>query len=206
LAALDVHTAKWIVDKCFKGDLIKGRTVILVVCHRAHSARLLLKDHFQTHNVALATPIAHFVVSLTADGRIATQGSISEALHRDRRLASKLDEGKEAIENAEEEEPTAEPITDKKKSDGKLIVAEDVAVGRVSCAASEHHFALRTSLAYHSAVKLFMAALSGRHAVLFWTAFVCGSFLNDLMNAFQSWWLGHWATQYEIPGNKVEIS
>ena len=25
------HTAKWIVDKCFKGDLIKGRTVILVV-------------------------------------------------------------------------------------------------------------------------------------------------------------------------------
>ena len=32
LAALDVHTAKWIVDKCFQGDLVKGRTVILVVC------------------------------------------------------------------------------------------------------------------------------------------------------------------------------
>ena len=32
LAALDVHTAKWIVEKCFKGDLIAGRTVILVVC------------------------------------------------------------------------------------------------------------------------------------------------------------------------------
>lgn len=31
LAALDVHTARWIIDKCFKGDLVHGRTVILVV-------------------------------------------------------------------------------------------------------------------------------------------------------------------------------
>jgi hypothetical protein len=31
LAALDVHTAKWVVEKCFKGDLIRGRTVLLVV-------------------------------------------------------------------------------------------------------------------------------------------------------------------------------
>ena len=32
MAALDVHTAKWIVDKCFNGELIHGRTVLLVVC------------------------------------------------------------------------------------------------------------------------------------------------------------------------------
>ena len=31
LAALDVHTAKHIVENCFSGDLVKGRTVILVV-------------------------------------------------------------------------------------------------------------------------------------------------------------------------------
>ena len=31
LAALDVHTSRWIVDKCFKGDLLKGRTIVLVV-------------------------------------------------------------------------------------------------------------------------------------------------------------------------------
>jgi ABC-type multidrug transport system fused ATPase/permease subunit len=30
LAALDVHTSQWVVDKCFKGDLVKGRTVVLV--------------------------------------------------------------------------------------------------------------------------------------------------------------------------------
>jgi hypothetical protein len=32
LAALDVHTAKHIVEKCFSGDLVYGRTIILVVC------------------------------------------------------------------------------------------------------------------------------------------------------------------------------
>ena len=32
LAALDVHTARFIVDKCLQGDLLQGRTTILVVC------------------------------------------------------------------------------------------------------------------------------------------------------------------------------
>ena len=27
----DVHTSRWIVDKCFRGDLVRNRTVILVV-------------------------------------------------------------------------------------------------------------------------------------------------------------------------------
>ena len=31
LAALDVHTAKWVIDRCFKGDIVRGRTVLLVV-------------------------------------------------------------------------------------------------------------------------------------------------------------------------------
>ncbi|OJT02282.1 ATP-binding cassette transporter abc4 [Trametes pubescens] len=30
LAALDVHTSKWVVEQCLKGDLLRGRTVILV--------------------------------------------------------------------------------------------------------------------------------------------------------------------------------
>jgi len=31
LAALDLHMVKWIVDKCLRGDLVLGRTVLLVV-------------------------------------------------------------------------------------------------------------------------------------------------------------------------------
>src|SRR6266702_8141219 len=33
LAALDVHTARWIIEKSFKGDLIRERTVLLVVSY-----------------------------------------------------------------------------------------------------------------------------------------------------------------------------
>lgn len=36
LAALDVHTSRWIVDKCFKGDLLRGRTVLLVVSPQSY--------------------------------------------------------------------------------------------------------------------------------------------------------------------------
>ena len=31
LAALDVHTSKWVVDRCLKGSLLSGRTVLLAV-------------------------------------------------------------------------------------------------------------------------------------------------------------------------------
>jgi ABC-type multidrug transport system fused ATPase/permease subunit len=31
LSALDVHTSRWIVDRCFRGELVTGRTMIIVV-------------------------------------------------------------------------------------------------------------------------------------------------------------------------------
>ena len=37
LAALDVHTARWIVDKCIRGDLVRGRTVLLAVSIPPHA-------------------------------------------------------------------------------------------------------------------------------------------------------------------------
>ncbi len=57
LAALDVHTAKWVVDKALLGDLIRDRTVILV-----------------THNIALAAPVAEHVVNLGKNGTVASPG------------------------------------------------------------------------------------------------------------------------------------
>ncbi|KAJ7212213.1 P-loop containing nucleoside triphosphate hydrolase protein [Mycena pura] len=61
-AALDVHTAKWIIDHCLSSDLMQGRTVILV-----------------THHIALARPVSQWVVSLGSDGSI-MQGSVDEVL------------------------------------------------------------------------------------------------------------------------------
>ncbi|KAJ7288436.1 P-loop containing nucleoside triphosphate hydrolase protein [Mycena rebaudengoi] len=57
-AALDVHTAKWVVKHCFFSDLVQGRTVLLV-----------------THNVALTSPVSQWVVSLRSDGSI-VQGPV----------------------------------------------------------------------------------------------------------------------------------
>jgi ABC-type multidrug transport system fused ATPase/permease subunit len=60
LAAVDMHTARHLVQNCFGGPLMKGRTVILV-----------------THHVSLCLPITEYIVSIH-NGKIDTQGSVAE--------------------------------------------------------------------------------------------------------------------------------
>ncbi|TFY56647.1 hypothetical protein EVJ58_g7510 [Rhodofomes roseus] len=115
LAALDVHTARWIINKCFKGDLLRGRTVLLV-----------------THNVAMTKGLADFVVALGLDGKISSQGTLSNALERDSKLAAEVAEEQALIDKTEE-------IIDdsrSKQSSGKLVVEEEVAVGHVGWSAT----------------------------------------------------------------------
>ncbi|OSX60068.1 hypothetical protein POSPLADRAFT_1048490 [Postia placenta MAD-698-R-SB12] len=108
LAALDVHTAKWIIGKCFKGDLIRGRT---------------------THNVALASPIADLVVSLGSDGKIHSHSTITSALEDDAALLSEFVE--QVKEEEELDEVVDEPSAVSDKPTGTLIVAEELEVGHV---------------------------------------------------------------------------
>ncbi|KAJ6519437.1 hypothetical protein C8R45DRAFT_1066135 [Mycena sanguinolenta] len=163
LAALDVHTAKWIVDKCLRGDLIKGRTVIMV-----------------THNVAMAKPVASYVVSMGLDGHIHSHGSISEALATDEILAEELSKDQEVLDK-KTDEVDAPPVGDK-KADGKLIVAEEVEEGHISW----------------DSLKLYFKGLGGNHALLFFTLFLTGLGLTELSNAVQTWFLGYWANQYTL--------
>ncbi|KAG6830884.1 hypothetical protein H0H87_006879 [Tephrocybe sp. NHM501043] len=114
LAALDVHTAKWIVEKCFVGDLVQGRTVLLV-----------------THNVSMAAPISEFVVSLGSDGQILSQGSISDALAKNSKLKDKVAEEQQKEEKAEQE-VDSEQETESRKDEGKLIVEEESGEGHIS--------------------------------------------------------------------------
>ncbi|KAJ7745467.1 P-loop containing nucleoside triphosphate hydrolase protein [Mycena maculata] len=114
LAALDVHTAKWIVDKCLCGDLVKDRTIIFV-----------------THNVVMTSKIAEFVVSLGLDGRVWNQGSISDALAKDKVLAREVTKDQEIFELAEKEIDATSPA-DESKKDGKLIVVEEIDIGHRS--------------------------------------------------------------------------
>ncbi|KAF8199828.1 hypothetical protein K438DRAFT_1918479 [Mycena galopus ATCC 62051] len=123
LSALDVHTAKWIVEKCFRGDLVDDRTLILV-----------------THNVLLAGPIAKFVVSVGLDGRVCGQDSISEALAKDALLANEIAKD-EILDIAEKPIVDAgSPAGPKQAKANALIVAEEAAVGHVSWSALNLYF------------------------------------------------------------------
>ncbi|KAJ7645869.1 hypothetical protein B0H17DRAFT_1186847 [Mycena rosella] len=124
LAALDVHTAKWIVEKCLDGDLIKGRTVILV-----------------THNVVMTSKIAKFVVSVGLDGRVSSQASISDALAHDEALAKEVSKDQETLEAADKETVSTPPADEPKVTKGKLIVAEEIPLGHVSWSALNLYFA-----------------------------------------------------------------
>ncbi|KAJ7071468.1 hypothetical protein C8F01DRAFT_1317436 [Mycena amicta] len=162
LAALDVHTSKWIVDKCFRGDLIKGRTIILV-----------------THNVAMAKPVASHVVSMDVDGSIHSHGSISEALATDEVLAEELRKDQQTLDKKVEEVDVPTPA--ESKSDGKLIVAEEIEEGHVS----------------FDSLKLYFHGLGGNHVILFLVVCLAGLGTSQLFMTTYSWFLGHWAEQYE---------
>ncbi|KAJ7497652.1 hypothetical protein FB451DRAFT_240230 [Mycena latifolia] len=162
LAALDVHTAKWIVEKCLSGDLIKNRTVILV-----------------THNVAMTAKIANFVVSVTLDGRVHSQGSISDALAKDETLAKEVSKDQEILEAAKETVDT--PAADESKvTKGKLVVAEEIELGHVSW----------------TALNLFFSGMGGGHVVLFFAALTVAIVATEVSKAVQTWFLGYWASQY----------
>lgn len=62
LSAVDSHTAKWIFSKCIKGELMKGRTCILV-----------------THNTMLCVPSSQYIVLLD-NGRVDAQGTAEEVI------------------------------------------------------------------------------------------------------------------------------
>ncbi|KAM5539757.1 hypothetical protein V8D89_006570 [Ganoderma adspersum] len=164
LAALDVHTSRWIVNKCLNGDLLRGRTVILV-----------------THNVAMASPIADFVVDVGSDGRILSQGSLENALAHDSKLLEEVEHEAEELQKADQEidgEKTED--VNAPSSAGKLVVAEEIAVGHVGW----------------RAMLLYLGNMSTR-PILFWLIYSTGYILRHAITNLQSWWLGVWAAQYE---------
>ncbi|KAJ7264124.1 P-loop containing nucleoside triphosphate hydrolase protein [Mycena haematopus] len=172
LAALDVHTAQWIVENCLGGDLIENRTVILV-----------------THNFPLTRPIADFVVTFGSDGRIQSQGTVSEIVKRGT-LAAEIQKHQPVLEKTQQEIDSENPVEKPKPADGKLIVAEEVQLGHVSS----------------SSLKMYFLAMGGKHPLLFFTVFFTGLIFNQTFVALRTWQLGYWAKQYDShPAEEVDV-
>ncbi|KZV93631.1 hypothetical protein EXIGLDRAFT_835559 [Exidia glandulosa HHB12029] len=166
LAALDVHTSKWIVDKCFKGGLLRNRTVILV-----------------THNIPLVADIAAFVVSLSPDGRVVGRGTVAEVLSHassNSKLVAQVEEAKQ-MDDKVHSVLDAPPLDRQQRPGGKLIVAEQIAIGSVNW----------------EALALYFKSLGG---VTFWVLYFSCLAMSNAVILMQTWFLGYWAQQYEDAG------
>ena len=88
--------------------------------------------YIQSHNIALARPIADFVVALGNDGRIISQGSLDKALKEDDQLFEELKAEVDEMAKAEQEvDASGKDEETLRPGDGKLIVAEEIGEGRV---------------------------------------------------------------------------
>lgn len=79
------------------------------------------------------------MVSLGLDGRVHSQGPLSVALAEDESLAAELSEEYQEQEKVTKlPEENKAPINKDVKDKGKLVVAEEVAIGRVGWSACEY--------------------------------------------------------------------
>lgn len=67
------------------------------------------------------------------DGRVISQGSLSSALAKDKKLSAAAAKEAEQLEKAEEE--VTDPKQDTDKGNGKLVVSEEIAEGHVGWSA-----------------------------------------------------------------------
>ena len=170
-----MFSASWIVDRCFRGDFLKGRTVLLVVRDNRFVPGSLPDNIFRkTHNVALATHVAQHVVSIDQDGTVRSHG-VEHFSTNDHSPTSEVEYG---LRTVEEVKPA---IKKTNPTDGKLVIAEEIAEGHVTW----------------KSMKLYFFGLGGDYPLMFFSIWISVTFLTDWVNTFQVWFLGYWGSKYE---------
>lgn len=87
------------------------------------------------------------MVSIGSDGKIASQGSLSNVLAKDKKLFAEVEKENKALEEAEydplETEASLDTDTKNAVQSGRLIVEEEVEIGHLSWGASAFlHFTI----------------------------------------------------------------
>lgn len=101
----------------------------------------------QTHNIPIVADITAFVVSLSIDGRVLDHGGVADVLlHADSKLIAQVEQANEEDEKegAIIDAPRPDEQVVKPKASGKLIMAEEIATGRVSWAACQFNSLTRS--------------------------------------------------------------
>lgn len=108
------------------------------------------------------------------------KSDISAALQNDPGLTSLTLEA-EQEESDVETQVVHDVNTQEHKSDGKLILAEEIVEGRVTW----------------RAINLFLNGLGGEHPFLFMAVWMAGLAVTNVTINFGIWFLGYWGSQYE---------
>jgi hypothetical protein len=142
--------------------------------------RVSLTDNFvrKTHNVALAILAAQHVVSIDQDGTVRSHDveQFSTPLASDHTPTPEVEHGLRTV--IEEAKPAIKKVN---PTDGKLVIAEEIAEGHVTW----------------KSMKLFLSGLGGDFPLMFFSIWISVSFLTDWVNTFQVWFLGYWSSKYE---------
>jgi hypothetical protein len=123
----------------------------------------------KTHNVSMASPVAQYMVSMGPSGQIIGQGSVADLVASKRVVM----DGSEAINPTPEKPETAVKVADELNAiDGKLVLAEEKAEGRISL----------------SSMRLFLDDVAGPWPVLFWLAYFLGGIATHVTLTLEPWY------------------
>lgn len=181
LSAVDAHTAEHLFSKCLRGELMEGRTIILV-----------------SHHVQLCAPGANYIVALD-NGRVQFQGDretfytsgIIDGLVQSGAATGQEEEDEAKIPNAEElveattvapseASSTTSPSTvvagpkPNKKAPRKLVEEEKRAVGRIGR-------------------DVWLTYIRAAGGPLYWVIFVTSLVLGTLGPIAEKGWITKWA-------------
>jgi hypothetical protein len=125
----------------------------------------------------MTASIADFVVSVGSHGHILSQGPLSAVLKLDNYLSINVAREETEVEEVDAVAPDVPTDQDK----GKLIVAEEIAVGHIGWDACESLLRLVwMRMLTMLLVKFFFVAMAGSYTVLFWFATLTSCALTEL--------------------------
>ncbi|KAI1145683.1 multidrug resistance-associated protein [Nemania diffusa] len=181
LSAVDSHTAKWIFSNCIKGELMEGRTCILV-----------------THNTTLCVPQSDYVVLLD-NGRVATQGPSLEIIESGKlgeEIRNKSRPGSQPVSRV----PSRVPSSVGEESGDTLIndaVDEGANGNPAPKKSTQKQDAMRedkaTGAVKWPVMKLYLSAM-GRW--WFWAVAIVVFTTQQLSGVASNIWIKEWANQY----------